>query len=306
MAVPELAPLQVLPSRGGWFINFVLVLDENDAASMKAAPSPAGAGYDWKDEGEEWSAPWGCSASQWAGTLLPRIHEWVPTKTILELAPGFGRWTHYLEGLCLQMHLVDFQERCIAACRRRFAEKTHLHYHHNDGESLAMIADGSIDFLFSFDSLVHAPRVAIESYVRECGRILRKDGVGFIHHSNLGAYARSFDEIVSAGARRLWTKMGLAESNHSRVADMTAELFRELCATHGLQCIRQERINWRGRRLLDCISTFVRTDSKHAAPLRVWDNYEFMREAEIIRQRSQIYPTPLGGRGDALSDPRRA
>ncbi|MGI8438400.1 MAG: class I SAM-dependent methyltransferase [Chthoniobacterales bacterium] len=259
---------------------------------MKAAPSPAGAGYDWKEEGEEWSAPWGGSAAQWWGTLWPRVHEWLPTGTLLELAPGFGRWTQYLEGCCAEMHLVDFQERCIAACRRRFAEKAHLHYHQNDGQSLAVIAAQSIDFLFSFDSLVHAPRASIESYLAECGRILRPDGVGFIHHSNLRAYARSFDQILPAGARRLLTKVGLAELNHSRVADMTAEIFRELCTANGLQCIRQERINWRGRRLLDCISTFVRAGSRRAEPLRAWDNGEFMREAELIRQRSLIYPAP--------------
>src|SRR4030095_4890255 len=52
--------------------------------------------YDWKEAGEEWSQPWGSSAAQWAGTIFPRIRECLPAGTILEIAHGFGRWTHYL------------------------------------------------------------------------------------------------------------------------------------------------------------------------------------------------------------------
>ena len=56
--------------------------------------------YDWKDEGEEWSAPWGTSSAQWFGAILPRIRDCLPAETILEIAPGFGRWTHYLKDHC--------------------------------------------------------------------------------------------------------------------------------------------------------------------------------------------------------------
>src|SRR5438128_1034565 len=63
--------------------------------------------YDWKERGEEWSAPWGGSAAQWSGTILPRIRECLPASTILEIAPGFGRWTHYLREHCERLHVVD-------------------------------------------------------------------------------------------------------------------------------------------------------------------------------------------------------
>src|SRR5688500_242534 len=111
--------------------------------------------YDWIQAGEEWSEPWGSSAARWFGTILPRIHDCLPAGTILEIAPGFGRWTHYLKEHCGQLHVVDPDERCIETCRRRFSRDPNLSYHVNDGRSLAMIPDGSIDFVFSFDSLVH-------------------------------------------------------------------------------------------------------------------------------------------------------
>jgi hypothetical protein len=55
-----------------------------------------GHAYDWSSSGEEWSAAWGSSASQWYGCLLPRIRSFLPAKRVLEIAPGYGRWTQYL------------------------------------------------------------------------------------------------------------------------------------------------------------------------------------------------------------------
>ena len=46
--------------------------------------------YNWKEGGEEWSRPWGGTDMEWYFTILPRIHSFVPTGTILEIASGFG------------------------------------------------------------------------------------------------------------------------------------------------------------------------------------------------------------------------
>jgi hypothetical protein len=43
-------------------------------------------------------------------------------------------------------------EGAIAHCRERFAEDRHISAHVNDGTSLAMVADESIDLVFSFDA----------------------------------------------------------------------------------------------------------------------------------------------------------
>ena len=74
--------------------------------------------------------------------------------------------------------VVDISERCIEACRQRFAAESHIAYHANDGRSLEMVADRSIDFVFSFDSLVHADADVIEDYLRQLGRKLTPNGVG--------------------------------------------------------------------------------------------------------------------------------
>src|SRR5437660_302341 len=102
--------------------------------------------YDWAQGGDEWSEVWGGTAAEGYGTLLPRIHQWLPAATVLEIAPGFGRWTQYLAGLADRLIVVDLSERCIAACRERFAALANISYHVNDGRSLAAVADGSVDF----------------------------------------------------------------------------------------------------------------------------------------------------------------
>ena len=138
--------------------------------------------YDWTQEGNEWSAAWGGPEAEWFGTIFPRIHGFLPNGTILEIAPGFGRWTHYLKDYCDKLILVDLSEKCIEACRRRFSSSSHITYHVNDGRSLEMIADKSVDFVFSFDSLVHAEADVLEAYLIQLGRKLKLKGTGFVHH----------------------------------------------------------------------------------------------------------------------------
>jgi ubiquinone/menaquinone biosynthesis C-methylase UbiE len=247
--------------------------------------SSPGQSYDWKDGGEEWSKPWGDSAAQWFGAILPRIQNCLPANTILEIAPGFGRWTNYLREHCQRLIIVDFAEKCIEACRRRFGSDPRINYFVNDGRSLSMLADESIDFVFSFDSLVHNKPKVIEAYLSELGRKLKVDGKGFIHHSNLGEYAGSMRERLPGYVKKLLTKTKLLDWEHNRAPTMTAKLFRELCAKHGLHCFSQELINWRGRRLIDCFSLFVRNGSGEKIDIRTVRNPNFMREAGEIRRR---------------------
>ncbi len=53
--------------------------------------------YPWTKQGDEWSLAWGGVVQQWYWVLLPRIHAFVPAGTILEIGPGFGRWTQFLK-----------------------------------------------------------------------------------------------------------------------------------------------------------------------------------------------------------------
>lgn len=232
--------------------------------------------YDWPQGGDEWSEAWGGSEYVWTGVLLPRLLRFVPAGTILEIAPGYGRWTQYLKDLCERMIVVDLAAQCIDACQKRFAGASHLSYHVNDGLSLDCVPERSVDFAFSYDSLVHAEAPVLESYLRQLAGKLTSDGVGFIHHSNLAAIVD-----VQPGEP--------PPDIHWRAHDMSAERFVEACGAAGLQCIAQETVDWGGTARLDCFSVFTLPGSRFARPLRRIDTPTFMAEAARLRALSEVY-----------------
>jgi Methyltransferase domain len=247
--------------------------------------------YSWPENGDEWSAKWGGAEAQWFETLLPRIHPFLPAGTILEIAPGHGRWTQFLKDCCDELVVVDLAAHCIDACRRRFSTCSHISYHVNDGRSLAMLPNRSVDFAFSFDSLVHAEADVIESYLNGLARVLTVDGVGFIHHSHIGAYRRAFS-ILNRMPRRLRERLeqrGLVPRDQWRAHSMTRQRFEELCTRAGLACIGQELVNWNGPILVDAFSMFTRPGSMWERPNRVLRNTGFMKAAAYGKQLARLY-----------------
>jgi SAM-dependent methyltransferase len=249
--------------------------------------------WDWASRGEEWSAWWGGTDALWYGALLPRIHPLLPAPTILEIAPGYGRWTEYLKELCGHLVLVDLTPSCIDHCRARFSAADNIEYHVNDGRSLAMIEDRSLDFVFSFDSLVHAGPDVIAGYLAQLADKLKSDGVGFIHHSNAGSL-----KSLAALSRRLPGRLlgplmrrGIAVNVAAwRDEATTASLFRRLCDQSGLSCITQELVSWEfGGYLLDCFSLFTPKGSRWERETRLMRNPMFVAEA---RRMARLFARP--------------
>lgn len=246
--------------------------------------------WDWSQRGDEWSRWWGGTPALWHGALLPRIHPFVPTGTILEIAPGFGRWTQFLKELCDRLVIVDLAERCVEHCRRRFSDATNIDYHVNDGRSLAMVADGSVDLAFSFDSLVHADADVLAAYLDELARKLAPDGVGFIHHSNLGAY-RTLTWLTHRTPARIRAPLvrrgALIDIGAWRAEEVTADGFAAACERAGLACFSQEAICWEyGAWMIDAISLFTPRGSRWARPRQLVRNPRFGREA---RRMAALY-----------------
>jgi hypothetical protein len=234
--------------------------------------------YDWPASGEEWSVAWGGVESQWFGTIFPRVHAFLPAPTILEIAPGFGRWTYYLQAHCKKLIGVDLSPRCIEECGRRFGSRPDTEFHVNDGTSLAMVPDGSVDFVFSWDSLVHAEADVIAGYLRQMPKKFAPNGVGILHHSNFGVYAETMPDRTPWVANKGW-----------RAQSMTAERFREQCERAGLVCVGQEIFNWWGSPLSDCFSVFTLPSSRWARPHQVLVNDHFIEEANALSQMMQLY-----------------
>ena len=233
--------------------------------------------YNWAEQGNEWSQTWGSPRMEWFATLLPRIQAFVPTGSILEIAPGFGRWTHFLKDLCEKLIVVDLSAKCIQACQKRFSESNNITYHINNGISLDMVEDDSLDFVFSFDSLVHAEDKIIQGYLMQLSYKLKKDGVIFMHHSNLGS---RLDLLDNSDFERAW-----------RDTAMTAANFVAFSQKADLQCIGQELVNWANPAdcLIDCFSIATPKNSKWSRPYQILKNGNFMAEAQAIAKLAPLY-----------------
>jgi ubiquinone/menaquinone biosynthesis C-methylase UbiE len=186
------------------------------------------------------------------------------THRILEIACGYGRWTQYLKDLCKNLVVVDISEKCIQACKQRFSERAHIEYHVNDGIKLDMISDCSVDFVFSFDSLVHVDESVMKAYICQLQRILTDAGVAFVHHSNLGEYDGTYSRICKIPKlERLLMRFGILEKNlHWRDFSVDAKKVERFAKEDGLKCLSQEIIPWGTKKMLiDCISTIAGASS---------------------------------------------
>jgi len=259
-------------------------------------------GYDWALAGDPWSKPWGGAGAQWYGCIYPRVRRFLPASAILEIAPGFGRWTQFLLTQCDTLIGVDVALKCTEACSERFADRRGATFATNDGRSLPMVSDSSIDFAFSFDSLVHVELEVLAAYLAELARCLKPQGVAFLHHSNYGTYQRSahlfapfqpvFDRMPAA-ARAGLLRTGTYRGAHWRAPSVTAAGFAQLCEPLGLRCVGQELVNWEGGALLlDCMSVVTRAGSRWDQPNRVVKNRLFRLEARAIRRSAAVYRPP--------------
>jgi SAM-dependent methyltransferase len=227
--------------------------------------------FDWSQDGENWSTSWGGSDIQFFGSILPRIRRFLPCRNLLEIAPGFGRWTQYLIPFTENLTGVDLNTDCIDYCNKRFEEG--YKFYKNDGKDLSFVPNDTIDFVFSFDSLVHVNIEVLESYLNQLKDKFTVDGIGFFHHSNLGMYSGE----------------DLTQSNHLRDPDVSHTIFKKLCENAGLSVISQELINWGGEKLIDCLSVFTVKGSEYDKEYVKLENLKFMNEASYLKELSIVY-----------------
>lgn len=196
--------------------------------------------------------------------------------------------------LCDALVGVDVSESAIDVCKERFKDEAKARFFTNDGRSLAGVDDRSVDFAFSFDSLVHVEADVLGEYIAELAKKLSADGVAFLHHSNVAAFGRRFEvfDRVPPPVRRPLVAMGLIDRRHLRATTVSATWFAGACRDAGLRCVGQELINWGGRRTIDCISVVTRPGAPFDVPNRVIRNPHFMAEAESIRLAASVHSDP--------------
>jgi ubiquinone/menaquinone biosynthesis C-methylase UbiE len=174
---------------------------------------------------------------QWDNLIWPMLEDkGIDFHCVLDLAAGHGRNSAKLRRHADRIIIVDINQENIDACQKRFRGDDRFVFIKNDGVSLAPVKDGSVTFIYTFDSMVHFDSDVVREYLKEFRRVLKPGGHGFCHHSNYtGSPGGDF-----------------RESPHWRNF-MSKELLAHYCAKEGLAIVEQRVIDWTCSKL-DCLS----------------------------------------------------
>ena len=176
---------------------------------------------------------------QWSELIQPLMAD-CDLSVVVDLAAGHGRNTEKLRHLAGKIYAIDVIEDHVRFCQARFAEDPRVECLVCDGVSLTGIADASVSFVYSFDSMVHFDSDVVRAYLMDIARALRPGGRGMCHHSN-------YIDRPTGDFR---------DSPHWRNF-MSRELFAHYCHMEGLSVVRSELVDW-GIPDLDCITLFER------------------------------------------------
>jgi ubiquinone/menaquinone biosynthesis C-methylase UbiE len=136
--------------------------------------------WDWQEHGEEWAL-----SAEWKDSLVRHVlRKYMPAgKNVLEIGPGAGRWTEFLQPMAAHLIGVDISQKCVDICRERFGRAGNAKFMTTEGNNLRGIDDQSVDAIWSFDVFVHINTEDAAGYVSEFRSVLRPGGVGVVHHA---------------------------------------------------------------------------------------------------------------------------
>ena len=211
--------------------------------------------------GEQWSHAWGGSSAQWYGLIFPRIAAFLPCNKILEIAPGFGRWTNFLIQNCNHLTGIDISKPCIDHCHKRWGNKSTFIL--TNGTTIP--TKEKYDFVFSFDSLVHVEYEVIRAYISGILNNLSSTGYAFIHHSNLYEFRKD-----------------LPDNTHARALSVSADHVKCWIQEFGGKTVVQEKVNWGTTKLIDCFTLFTPNSNLTQKNTSIIENSNLMDNATQI------------------------
>lgn len=120
--------------------------------------------------------------------LQPRLHDF----TMLDIAVGAGRTTHFFAPLVKRYVAIDYSQEMIELCQKKFhAANNDLAFHLADMRTLDMFADNTFDFvLISYNAISTLPHEDRLSTFAEIKRVGKPGGYFFFSAHNLQWVAR--------------------------------------------------------------------------------------------------------------------
>lgn len=167
----------------------------------------------WPTDGDEFhqfATERGQNYSEWKEAfvstfVLPNVQRNI---SVLEIGCGRGRWSEFFVGKVRSLVLVDISPVCLEVCKAKFGPDAATYI--LSGGDLSAIEDKSIDFVWSFDVLVHVDAADVEIYLKELSRIMKPGARAFLHHAddpNFGGWRAK--DMSAAKMRRMVESSGL-------------------------------------------------------------------------------------------------
>src|SRR3954466_13490582 len=104
---------------------------------------------------------------------------------VVDIGCGVGRLTRPLARRARRVLALDVSNEMLVRARELNSELDNVEWVHGDGQTLAPLADASVDACISHVVFRHIPDPAITlGYVREMGRVLRPGGFAAFELSN--------------------------------------------------------------------------------------------------------------------------
>lgn len=135
--------------------------------------------------GEEWGGP--AFADFIVDLVRPHLG---PDVDVLELGCGGGKFSQRLAPLCRSLVCTDISEAMIEHTRESLTAKGlggNVSYRVLNGRDFQGIPADAVDFIFSYDVLLHVQPQNVFSYLVDARRVLREGGVFMLHQINLAS-----------------------------------------------------------------------------------------------------------------------
>jgi SAM-dependent methyltransferase len=131
-------------------------------------------------------------------------------KTLVEIGAGAGRMTHRFAELYGRVIALDVSDEMLRLGRGNLAGVDNVEWTLGSGSDLSMLADRSVDDVFSYITLQHVPTsMAVVRYLEEAGRVLAPGGRGALQVRHPGPLPWAVDLaghlVHAAQGRRVWS-----------------------------------------------------------------------------------------------------
>jgi SAM-dependent methyltransferase len=150
-----------------------------------------------------------------------------PEVDVLELGCGGGKFSAHLRPRSRSLVCADISADMLARTRAHVGEGDDVSYLQLNGRDFGGVADASVDFIYSYDVLLHLQPQNVFSYLRDARRILRPGGIFMIHAINLASPGGSYHFEVQY-VQDTWTRPFDDPHRLGHIYYMSEDQLREL------------------------------------------------------------------------------